>query len=204
MDHVLLALQETKDERDLRIRALFDFFDTANLGYLGYPLIETYCSLLLINLFFILSSFSSPCWITLYSHLTLSLSLSHMQWSTSIGGGGTKFWSQFGGSGCLNWYWQVWVSEGWFLWVCVDICLLCRWVMGLVWFVRWLLGLWLFLGRFLRWVWWFPKWVRWLLVHGGWMCFDMFANRNLWVDSLVDFCDRSHISKFVGWLVGLG
>ena len=35
-DHVLLALQETK-ERDLRIRALFDFFDAANLGYLDYP-----------------------------------------------------------------------------------------------------------------------------------------------------------------------
>ena len=58
-DHVLLALQETK-ERDLRIRALFDFFNAANLGYLDYPQIETYCSLLLINLFFILSSFSSP------------------------------------------------------------------------------------------------------------------------------------------------
>ena len=40
MDHVLLALQETKDERDLRIRALFDFFDAANLGYLDYPQIE--------------------------------------------------------------------------------------------------------------------------------------------------------------------
>ena len=26
----------------------------------------------------------------------------------------------------------------------------------------------------------------------------MFANQNLWVDSLVDFCGRSHISKFVG------
>ena len=59
-DHMLLALQETKDERDLRIRALFDFFDAANLGYLDYPQIETYCSLLLINLFFILSFFSSP------------------------------------------------------------------------------------------------------------------------------------------------
>ena len=56
MDHVLLALQETKDERDLRIRALLDFFDAANLGYLDCPQIETYCSLLLINLFFILSS----------------------------------------------------------------------------------------------------------------------------------------------------
>ena len=26
----------------------------------------------------------------------------------------------------------------------------------------------------------------------------MFANQNLWVDSLVDFCGCSHISKFVG------
>ena len=57
MDHVLLALQETKDERDLRIQALFDIFDAANLGYLDYPQIETYCSLLLINLLFILPSF---------------------------------------------------------------------------------------------------------------------------------------------------
>ncbi|KAK9992949.1 hypothetical protein SO802_022652 [Lithocarpus litseifolius] len=40
MNHVLLALQETKDNRDLRIRALFDFFDAANLGYLDYPQIE--------------------------------------------------------------------------------------------------------------------------------------------------------------------
>ena len=40
--------------------------------------------------------------------------------------------------------------------------------------------------------------VRWLLVYGGLTCFDMFANRNLWVDSLVNFCGRSRISKFVG------
>ena len=183
MDHVLLALQETKDERDLRIRALFDFFDIANLGYLGYPLIETYCSLLLINLFFILSSFSSPCWITLYSHLTLSLSLSHMHWSTSIGGGSTKFWSRSSGSGCLNWQWQIWVSEGWFLWVCVDICLLCRWVMGLVWFVRWLQGLWLFLGWFLRGV--VVSQVGALVAGARWV--DVLRHGAWWVNSLVDF-----------------
>ena len=48
MDHVLLALQETKDERDLRIRALFDFFDAANLGYFDYPQIEVGLSALQI------------------------------------------------------------------------------------------------------------------------------------------------------------
>ncbi|KAF3949759.1 hypothetical protein CMV_024409 [Castanea mollissima] len=48
MDHVLLALQETKDERDLRIRALFDFFDAGNLGYLDYPQIEAGLSALQI------------------------------------------------------------------------------------------------------------------------------------------------------------
>ncbi|KAF3441398.1 hypothetical protein FNV43_RR15312 [Rhamnella rubrinervis] len=30
MDHVLLALRETKEDRDLRIRSLFNFFDAAN------------------------------------------------------------------------------------------------------------------------------------------------------------------------------
>ncbi|KAL5581484.1 hypothetical protein UlMin_013926 [Ulmus minor] len=40
MDHVLLALRETKDERELRIRGLFNFFDSANAGYLDYALIE--------------------------------------------------------------------------------------------------------------------------------------------------------------------
>ncbi|KAE8123763.1 hypothetical protein FH972_018695 [Carpinus fangiana] len=40
MDHVLLALGETKDERDLRIRSLFNFFDAANQGYLDYAQIE--------------------------------------------------------------------------------------------------------------------------------------------------------------------
>ena len=48
MDHVLMALQETKDERDLKIRALFDFFDAANLGYLDYPQIEAGLSALQI------------------------------------------------------------------------------------------------------------------------------------------------------------
>ncbi|KAF3967696.1 hypothetical protein CMV_008328 [Castanea mollissima] len=42
MDHVLLALQETKDKMDLRIRALLDFFDAANLGYLDYPQIKPF------------------------------------------------------------------------------------------------------------------------------------------------------------------
>ncbi|XP_059644859.1 calcium-dependent mitochondrial ATP-magnesium/phosphate carrier protein 2-like [Cornus florida] len=40
MDHVLSALQETKEERDTRIRSLFNFFDTANVGYLDYTQIE--------------------------------------------------------------------------------------------------------------------------------------------------------------------
>ncbi|GAV82797.1 Mito_carr domain-containing protein/EF_hand_3 domain-containing protein/EF_hand_5 domain-containing protein [Cephalotus follicularis] len=40
MDHVLLALRETKEERDTRIRSLFGFFDAANVGYLDYGQIE--------------------------------------------------------------------------------------------------------------------------------------------------------------------
>ncbi|XP_039052045.1 calcium-dependent mitochondrial ATP-magnesium/phosphate carrier protein 3-like isoform X2 [Hibiscus syriacus] len=40
MDYVLLALRETKEERDLRIRSLFSFFDTANVGFLYYSQIE--------------------------------------------------------------------------------------------------------------------------------------------------------------------
>ncbi|KAK8657851.1 hypothetical protein V6N13_036070 [Hibiscus sabdariffa] len=40
MDHVLLALRETKEERDLRIRSLFNFFDAANVGFLDYAQIE--------------------------------------------------------------------------------------------------------------------------------------------------------------------
>jgi solute carrier family 25 phosphate transporter 23/24/25/41 len=40
LDHVLLALRETKEERDVRIRSLFSFFDAANLGYLDYAQIE--------------------------------------------------------------------------------------------------------------------------------------------------------------------
>ncbi|KAF9671795.1 hypothetical protein SADUNF_Sadunf12G0085700 [Salix dunnii] len=40
IDHVLLALRETKEERDARIRSLFSFFDAANLGYLDYEQIE--------------------------------------------------------------------------------------------------------------------------------------------------------------------
>lgn len=40
MDHVLLALRESKEERDIRIRSLFNFFDAANCGYLDYAQIE--------------------------------------------------------------------------------------------------------------------------------------------------------------------
>ncbi|KAK4846716.1 hypothetical protein QYF36_021175 [Acer negundo] len=40
MDHVLLALRESKEERDVRIRSLFAFFDAANTGYLEYGQIE--------------------------------------------------------------------------------------------------------------------------------------------------------------------
>lgn len=48
MDHVLLALRETKEERDLRIGSLFDFFDAANEGYLDYAHIEAGLSALQI------------------------------------------------------------------------------------------------------------------------------------------------------------
>lgn len=41
MDHVLLALQETKDERELRIRSLFNFFDKLSTGFLDYAQIES-------------------------------------------------------------------------------------------------------------------------------------------------------------------
>ncbi|XP_004235852.1 calcium-dependent mitochondrial ATP-magnesium/phosphate carrier protein 2-like [Solanum lycopersicum] len=34
VDHVLSALRETKEERDLRMRGLFSFFDSDNVGYL--------------------------------------------------------------------------------------------------------------------------------------------------------------------------
>ncbi|KAH7578492.1 hypothetical protein ACOSP7_000208 [Xanthoceras sorbifolium] len=40
MDHVLLASGESKEERDVRIRSLFAFFDAANTGYLDYGQIE--------------------------------------------------------------------------------------------------------------------------------------------------------------------
>ncbi|GAB2284058.1 anaphase-promoting complex subunit 2 [Dionaea muscipula] len=40
LEHVLLALQETKDEREIRIRSLFNFFDKSNSGYLDYAEIE--------------------------------------------------------------------------------------------------------------------------------------------------------------------
>lgn len=40
IDHVLLALRETKDERESRFRGLFNFFDTSNAGYLDSVQIE--------------------------------------------------------------------------------------------------------------------------------------------------------------------
>nr|XP_043637344.1 calcium-dependent mitochondrial ATP-magnesium/phosphate carrier protein 2-like [Erigeron canadensis] len=41
IDHVLSALGETKEERETRIRSLFNFFDTANAGYLDSVQIES-------------------------------------------------------------------------------------------------------------------------------------------------------------------
>ncbi|XP_031490254.1 calcium-dependent mitochondrial ATP-magnesium/phosphate carrier protein 3-like isoform X1 [Nymphaea colorata] len=41
MEHVLLALGETAEERELRIRSLFNFFDASNDGYLDYLEIES-------------------------------------------------------------------------------------------------------------------------------------------------------------------
>ncbi|CAA3000794.1 calcium-binding mitochondrial carrier S -2-B-like [Olea europaea subsp. europaea] len=40
LDHVLSALGETKEERDSRIRSLFSFFDSNNVGYLDSAQIE--------------------------------------------------------------------------------------------------------------------------------------------------------------------
>uniref|UniRef100_M4CYH4 EF-hand domain-containing protein n=1 Tax=Brassica campestris TaxID=3711 RepID=M4CYH4_BRACM len=40
MEHVLLALRESNDEREMRIRSLFDFFDNSTLGFLDYAQIE--------------------------------------------------------------------------------------------------------------------------------------------------------------------
>lgn len=48
IDHVLLALRETEDEREVRIRSLFNFFDAANNGYLDYAQIEAGLSALQI------------------------------------------------------------------------------------------------------------------------------------------------------------
>ncbi|KAM1397430.1 hypothetical protein ACFX2I_015012 [Malus domestica] len=48
MDHVLLALRETKEDREVRIRSLFNFFDAENLGYLDYSQIEAGLSALQI------------------------------------------------------------------------------------------------------------------------------------------------------------
>ena len=73
--------------------------------------------IILFSLFSLLSLLTH----SLFSPDSMSLSLMHL--STSISGGRTKFWSWFGGSGCSIWQWQIWVSKGWFLWVCFDICL---------------------------------------------------------------------------------
>ncbi|XP_027359167.1 calcium-binding mitochondrial carrier protein SCaMC-1-like [Abrus precatorius] len=48
MDHVLLASQESKEERETRIRSLFGFFDKESCGYLDYALIEAGLSALQI------------------------------------------------------------------------------------------------------------------------------------------------------------
>ncbi|KAL0354921.1 UNVERIFIED_CONTAM: Calcium-dependent mitochondrial ATP-magnesium/phosphate carrier protein 2 [Sesamum radiatum] len=40
LDHVLSALGETKEERESRIRSLFNFFDSNNVGYLDSSVIE--------------------------------------------------------------------------------------------------------------------------------------------------------------------
>ncbi|KAL2347117.1 hypothetical protein Fmac_001117 [Flemingia macrophylla] len=48
MDHVLVALGETKEEREVRIRSLFDFFDAKNNGYLDFAQIEAGLSALQI------------------------------------------------------------------------------------------------------------------------------------------------------------
>ena len=48
MDHLLAALGETKEEREVRIRSLFNFFDAANNGYLDVAQIEVGLSALQI------------------------------------------------------------------------------------------------------------------------------------------------------------
>jgi len=48
MDHVLLASQETKEAREVRIRGLFEFFDRENRGFLDYTQIEAGLSALKI------------------------------------------------------------------------------------------------------------------------------------------------------------
>jgi solute carrier family 25 (mitochondrial phosphate transporter), member 23/24/25/41 len=48
LEHVLLALRETEEEREVRIRSLFSFFDVAGLGYLDVAQIEAGLSALRI------------------------------------------------------------------------------------------------------------------------------------------------------------
>ncbi|KAL1812647.1 hypothetical protein ACET3Z_022712 [Daucus carota] len=40
LEHVLIALRETKEERESRIKSLFNYFDGANKGFLDYSQIE--------------------------------------------------------------------------------------------------------------------------------------------------------------------
>lgn len=48
MDHLLVALGETKEEREVRISSLFNFFDAANNAYLNVAQIEAGLSALQI------------------------------------------------------------------------------------------------------------------------------------------------------------
>lgn len=48
MEHVLLALQETEEEREVRIKSLFNFFDSRNVGFLDHAQIEAGLSALRI------------------------------------------------------------------------------------------------------------------------------------------------------------
>lgn len=48
LEHVLLALRETEEEREMRIRSLFSFFDVAAHGYLDFAQIEAGLSALRI------------------------------------------------------------------------------------------------------------------------------------------------------------
>ncbi|KAL7593181.1 hypothetical protein Lser_V15G31883 [Lactuca serriola] len=49
IEHVLLVLKETKDERESRFWGLFNFFDTSNVGYLDFVQIEVGLSVMQIS-----------------------------------------------------------------------------------------------------------------------------------------------------------